>query len=164
VSIVWGVDPGTTRVGISVFHVDKDEKSLLNIMLIDLTEEDVEGRLGAIAKTTSFFADLYPPDIVGMEKLVWGRNVTTALSVAEARGVMKYIFSLYNASIVECLPKVVKSAVGAYMFGKGKDAVREAVVQVFSDNIRATGVPWYAIIDDVIDAVAIALAVIEGDC
>ncbi len=163
-SIVWGVDPGTARVGVSIFYVTETEKRLLDLILIDLTGEEIDSRLGTIAKTTSFFAELYPPDIVGMEKLVWGRNVTTALSVAEARGVLKYIFSLYDATIVECLPKVVKAAVGASMFGSGKEAVRDAVIYMFSEDIGATGVPWYAIIDDVVDAVAIALAVIEGDC
>ncbi len=162
--IVWGVDPGIARIGISVLAVEEHRKKLLNLMLIDLTEVEEKGRLGALAKATSFFVDVYPPDIVGMEKLLWGRNVTTALNVAEARGVLKYIFDLKGATIVECLPRVVKASVGASLFGKGKNAVRQAVMELYGAEIATERLPWHAIIDDVIDSVAIALAVVEGDC
>ncbi len=162
--IVWGIDPGTTRVGIAIFAVDGRKARLLEILLIDLTGTDRGSRLSTIAETTSFLIDIYPPDEVGLEKLIWGRNVTTALEVAEIRGVLKYLFHQRGAQILECLPKVVKASVGASVFGKGKNAVKDAVIHIHSEEIGAGGVPWHAIIDDVIDAVAIGLAVMDGVC
>jgi len=164
VKIVWGIDPGTTRVGIAVFSVAGESVRLLEALLIDLTDTEIKGRLSTIAETTSFLMDIYPPDEVGLEKLIWGRNVTTALEVSEIRGVLKYLFYQRSTHILECLPKVVKSSVGAGMFGKGKGAVRDAVIHIHSEEIGAARVPWHAIIDDVIDAVAIGLAVIDGVC
>jgi len=164
VKIVWGIDPGTARVGISIFTIEGEEVKLIDLILIDLTDILAERRLGIVAEALSFFLDIYTPDIVGLEKLLWGKNVKTALEVAEARGVIKYILSNRNIKIVECLPKVVKSVVGASFFGKNKKAVRNAIVEMFSTEIEGDRVPWSSLIDDVVDSVAIALAVINNAC
>ena len=162
--IVWGIDPGATRIGVSVFTIEGEKVRLIDIILIDLTGILTERRLGIIAEALSFFLDIYTPDVVGLEKLLWGRNVKTALEVAEARGVIKYILSSRNVKIVECLPKVVKSVVGAPFFGKNKEAVRNAIVEMFSTEIEGDNVPWSFLVDDVVDSVAIALAVIDDAC
>ena len=162
--IVWGIDPGTARIGISIFTIEGEGVRLIDLILIDLTDILAERRLSIIAEALSFFLDIYTPDVVGLEKLLWGKNVKTALEVAEARGVIKYILSSRNIEIVECLPKVVKSVVGAPFFGKDKKAVRNAIVEMFSTEIKGDNVPWSFLVDDVVDSVAIALAVIDNAC
>lgn len=162
--LVWGIDPGVTRIGISVFVVEGEKAKLIDLMLIDLTDISVDRRLGIVAEALSFFLNIYKPDVVGLERLLWGKNVKTALEVAESRGVIKYILISRNIKIVECLPKVVKSVVGASFFGKNKGAVRNAIVEMFSSEIEGDRVPWSFLIDDVVDSVAIALAVIDNAC
>ena len=54
------------------------------------------------------------PDVVGVEKLFFSRNVTTAMTVSEARGVILLAVEMNRTPLIELTPLQVKQAVVGY--------------------------------------------------
>lgn len=89
------------------------------------------------------------PDVVGVEKLFFNRNVTTAMTVSEARGVILLAAEMNNVPLLELTPLQVKQAVVGY-----GQATKEQVIYMTQRLLCLTQKPTP---DDAADALAIAI-------
>ncbi len=95
-SIYCGVDPGTATTGYA--FIESSGRSGIRIVDYGVIETPASAsqliRLPMIAEDFSALLDQYRPDACGMEKLFFATNRTTALSVAESRGVLSYLLAI----------------------------------------------------------------------
>src|SRR5205085_11643876 len=91
----------------------------------------------------------YQPGEAAIEKLFFGKNVTTAIKVAQARGVTILALAQQGISITEYTPSEVKLAVTGYGAAR-KEQVGFMVRQLLHLSIVPTP-------DDAADAAAIAI-------
>ena len=106
--IILGIDPGTTRAG---FGLIKKTNSVLSFVaggILATTSPDPAYRLHELTVSLEKIITKHKPDRVGIEKLFFAKNQKTALSVAEARGVILATFAKYNLPITEFAPNEVK--------------------------------------------------------
>ena len=89
---------------------------------------------------------------MGIETLYFNKNITTAISVAQARGVIQLAGFQKNIKIFECTPLQVKQQVVGYGRAEKKQVI-EMIMQIM--NIKKKISP-----DDAADALAIALTAI----
>ncbi len=93
--------------------------------------------------------DLHRPYACAVEKLFFRRNVTTAISVGQARGVVLLACAQHNVEIAEYTPNEIKQAVAGYG-GADKRQVQLMVQSILSLN----EIPKP---DDAADALAISI-------
>ena len=89
------------------------------------------------------------PDVVGVEKLFFSRNVTTAMTVSEARGVILLAVEMNRTPLIELTPLQVKQAVVGY-----GQATKEQVTYLTQRLLCLEKKPTP---DDAADALAIAI-------
>lgn len=89
------------------------------------------------------------PEAMAVETLLFNRNVTTAMQVSEARGVVVLTGARRKLPIIHCTPPQVKMAVTGY--GRADKAQVKAMI------LRTFGLEKLPGHDDAIDAIAIAL-------
>jgi crossover junction endodeoxyribonuclease RuvC len=145
-----GIDPGLAIVGFG--FIDKNGSRLLPIQYGCITTEadtDQGVRLKEIYETALQLIDTYKPDAVAIEKLFFNKNVTTALSVGQARGVLILAAVQRGLPVAEYTPLQVKQAVVGY--GKAEKRQVQEMVRMFL-NLVSIPKP-----DDVADALAIAI-------
>lgn len=147
---ILGIDPGIERVGIAVIEkTTGKEQYLFSECFKTSSKLSHYERLTLIGKEISEVIIKYSPDALAIEKLFFETNTKTAMSVAEARGMMLYVCSLANLSIFEYTPLEIKVAVTGY--GKSdKSAIMHMVPRLIK-------LPDQKMIDDEVDAIAIAL-------
>ena len=147
---IIGIDPGTAITGFSILEVKKEGLSLLDSGYIHTDKGTKQGdRLNQIAQDITELVKKWKPDKASIEKLFFNKNVTTAISVAEARGVVTQILTAHGVEINEYGPSEIKSAV----CGNGradKKAVQKMVKLIM--NLKEVPKP-----DDVADAIAVAI-------
>jgi crossover junction endodeoxyribonuclease RuvC len=147
---VIGIDPGVAIVGFGV--VDYLAHQLRPIQYGCITteaNEDPALRLQQIFHTSIKLIDDYKPDVMAIEKLFFNRNVTTALAVGQARGVLLLAAMERGLSIAEYTPLQVKQAIVGY--GKAEKKQVQEMVRMFL-KLKETPRP-----DDAADALAIAI-------
>lgn len=154
--LILGIDPGYDRVGIAVLDIEKGKDKLIFSTCIE-TERKLEGkkledskRVAHIAHELESVIEKYKPTCVGVESLFLFKNQKTVIQVAEARGVIKYICEKNNLKIIELTPMQVKSSIA------GDGHADKKQVEYMVRNILKLGEEG-KIIDDEIDAIAIAL-------
>ena len=147
---IIGIDPGTATTGFSIIEVKNKKLKLLDHGYIH-THKGLKNctRLDQIAEDLKKILKKWSPDKAAVEKIFFNKNIKTAISVAEARGVITQIFASQGIEIDEFGPSEIKSAV----CGNGradKKAVQKMVKIIM--NLEKTPKP-----DDVADAIAIAI-------
>ncbi|MGA8941424.1 MAG: crossover junction endodeoxyribonuclease RuvC [Thermoactinomyces sp.] len=147
---IMGIDPGIAIVGYGIL----DQKGT---RLIDVDYGSIQTPAGMPTATrlkeiydacTSLFRK-YQPDVVAIEKLFFNRNVTTAFTVGQARGVIMLAAEEANVTITEYTPLQVKMAVVGY-----GQAEKKQVQEMVKLLLHLPAVPKP---DDVADALAIAI-------
>ena len=111
--------------------------------------QPVPERLLAIDNQLRALIARHQPDVVAVEEMFFGRNVTTALIVGQARGVAILAAARAGLPIREYKPVAVKQAITGY--GKAPKAQVQEMVRLL---LNLQHVPWP---DDAADAVAIAI-------
>jgi crossover junction endodeoxyribonuclease RuvC len=113
--IILGLDPGVAIVGYAVIcQRGASLKSLVCSTITTPAHTDLEERLLLIYEQLEAVLARYQPAEAAMETLFFGRNRTTAISVAHARGVIMLALRQYGLSIAEYSPSQVKLAVTGY--------------------------------------------------
>lgn len=147
---IMGIDPGIAIVGFG--FVDKEGSRLVPVQYGSIQTEahtDHALRLQMVYDAAVQLLDKYKPDAVAIEKLFFNRNVTTAFTVGQARGVLLLAAVQKGIAIAEYTPLQVKQSVVGY--GKAeKKQVQEMVRMLL--HLSAAPKP-----DDVADALAIAI-------
>ncbi len=145
-----GIDPGYGRMGFGVIYAQGGEYKLLDYGVATTTSGDsFESRLLHLANDLHELMEHHQPDMVAVEKLFFGKSSTTAMKVAEARGVALLIAAQADAPVVEYTPAQIKKAVT----GDGK-AGKSAMQRMVKELLGLTRIPKP---DDAADALAVAI-------
>jgi crossover junction endodeoxyribonuclease RuvC len=147
---VAGFDPGNARTGYAILDVDGKDLRLVEAGLISTESgETPERRLAHIARDVEAVLKKHRPHGVAVEELFFSKNVTTAIRVAEARGVILAAVAAAGLSAAEYGPGTVKQQLTG--FGRAsKD-------QVSTMACRLVGLQEAPKPDDVTDAIAVAI-------
>jgi crossover junction endodeoxyribonuclease RuvC len=147
---VLGIDPGIAIAGFG--FIDKIGSKLVPVQYGSIQTEahtDPGIRLKEVYDAAVQLIEKYKPDAMAIEKLFFNRNVTTAFTVGQARGVIVLAGIQAGLLVAEYTPLQVKQAVVGY--GKAeKHQVQEMVKML----LKLSVVPKP---DDVADALAIAI-------
>lgn len=148
--IILGVDPGTAITGYGVIASDGDELASIAYGAITTPSTwDMPRRLQYIYRElTALIAQHQPTDAV-VEKLFFSKNVRTALSVGQARGVALLAVAQANLQPHEYTPTEIKQAVVGY--GRADKAQIQQMVRML---LQLDHIPQP---DDAADALAIAI-------
>lgn len=149
--ILVAIDPGYERLGIAV--IEKKLKDKEKLLYSDCFQTDKKlhhhERLGLIGAEIAKVISEYKPEVLCLENLFFTSNQKTAISVAEARGVILYEASKNNLRVFEYGPGEIKVAVTGY--GKSdKDQIIAMIPRLIKigKNIKH---------DDEYDAIAVGL-------
>lgn len=145
-----GIDPGIAIVGFG--FIDKTGSKLTPVQYGCIQTEahtPDEERLLHVFEAMLQLIDKYKPDAVALEKLFFNRNVTTAMSVSQARGVLILAAIQRGLPIAEYTPMQVKQAIVGY--GKAEKRQVQEMVKMYL-KLQAIPKP-----DDVADALAVAI-------
>ena len=150
-TLALGIDPGTATTGFGLVRVEPDGSLVAVKYGVFLTPKEATAptRLEMLYDQLRDVLREYQPTIAAVEKLFFSRNVTTAIAVGQARGVV--MLCLHQAGIdpFEYTPNEVKQAVAGYG-GADKRQVQEMVRALLQlDSIPKP--------DDAADALAIAI-------
>ena len=147
---ILGIDPGTATMGWGVIRQEGSRLRYVQHGAITTPSDwSMPRRLGRLFDGVTQIVEGYRPDTVAVEELFFNTNVTTAITVGQARGVA--ILAAYRAGIevVEYTPLQVKQAITSY--GRAdKRQVQEMVRALL--NLREIPRP-----DDAADGLAIAI-------
>ena len=148
--LVLGIDPGTAICGYGFVELAGSRlRPHAYGAITTPSKMAVEKRLLKIYTELEVLIQKYAPDAMGVEQLFFNRNVTTAIPVGQARGVVLLAAAKNGLEIVEHTPLQVKQAVTGY----GK-ATKEQVIYMVSKLLHLAKPPKP---DDVADALAVAI-------
>lgn len=147
---ILGIDPGLAIVGWGVIEAAGGRFAPVACGSITTpAHTDVDARLSMIYDDMTALIDKYKPDQMAIEELFFNTNTTTAIAVAEARGVILLTARQKGLKIGEYTPLQVKQAVVGY----GRAEKRQVIAMVTSLlKLPAPPKP-----DDTADALALAL-------
>jgi crossover junction endodeoxyribonuclease RuvC len=150
-TLVLGIDPGTATTGFGLVR-ELDDGSLQSVDYgIITTPKDTPAhhRLATLYHELQALFSRHHPDSVAVEKLFFQRNISTAIAVGQARGVVMLAIAEANLDVGEYTPNEVKQAVVGYG-SADKKQVQEMVRVLLS-------MPSIPKPDDAADALAIAI-------
>ncbi len=147
---IIGIDPGTGILGFGIIDVTKGKAQLVDAGVIRTpVKEDDAVRLQTIfEELTTIIAETKPTEM-SVEKLFFAANVTTAMTVAQARGVVLLAGKQAGLEIYEYTPLQIKQALTGY--GRADKKQIQEMVRVIL-QLKVAPKP-----DDCADALAAAL-------
>ncbi|MFA6136201.1 MAG: crossover junction endodeoxyribonuclease RuvC [Candidatus Paceibacterota bacterium] len=146
---ILGIDPGSTRAGYGVIEFDKNHQVFISGGIIDIKSKDKNNRLAELEKGINKIIKKNGPDLVGIEKLYFVKNMKTALEVAQSRGVLILCCVKEKIPILEFTPLEIKQGITGWG-GADKKSVELWVKKILKiENLKE--------VDDVFDALAIAI-------
>ena len=154
--LVLGIDPGTAITGFGL--VSEASDGSLKVVefgsILTPAELPMPNRLSILFQRLNEIILLHQPDTGAVEKLFFQRNVTTAISVGEARGIALLSLALANKPVAEYTPLEVKQAICGY--GRAEKPQIQKMVQAI---LGLAEIPQP---DDAADALAIAICHINS--
>lgn len=147
---ILGLDPGTATTGYGIVDVVDGQLRLVDYGVIKTPSGDPpERRLQSIFHQINALIAAHRPDRAAVEQLFFGRNITTAIAVGQARGVLLLALADANIAMSEYSPPKIKEAITGY--GKAGKAQMQLMVRHLLDLDE---VPHP---DDAADALAVAI-------
>ncbi len=151
--IFLGIDPGLKRIGYGVIQRQAGEFRFLAAgLLIPVMRQQLE-KDKLLLKVTQRLRALFlkfQPELLALEKIYFGRNVSSALGVSELRGVLLLTAAQHNIPVQELSPTEIKQLVCGY-----GQADKQSVKKMLSYSLV---LPARLRSKDAVDALAIALA------
>ena len=147
--VILGIDPGIALVGFGVLAHEGEVTHLEHGVIATPATDSTPLRLQQIYRALTELKRHYAPTDVAMEMLYYSRNVTTAMSVGQARGVALLATVDEATGFGEYTPNEIKQAVAGY--GAAKKRQVQDMVQLI---LRLPNLPAP---DDAADALAVAL-------
>lgn len=114
--LTLGIDPGTARIGYGVVREDPDG-TLVAIdygVIITRPRQPMWERLRIIYDEIRQLIEKHQPDRAAVEELFFAKNVTTAITVAQGRGVILLALAQTDLEITEYKPNEIKQAISGY--------------------------------------------------
>lgn len=148
---ILGIDPGTGILGFGVIEVNGPGKAkLIDAGVIRTPVKQADSiRLKTIYDELSEIIKSTKPDVMSVEKLFFAQNVTTAMTVSQARGVVLLCGEQNSLTLFEYTPLQIKQAVTGY--GRADKKQVQEMVRVIL-NLPEVPKP-----DDCADALAAAI-------
>ncbi len=147
---ILGIDPGIGRTGWGIIDDQNAHFTAKGFGCIETeANSEVPGRLFALHDEVMNIITEYHPDVLAIEDLFFNKNVKTALTVGQARGVIILAGVQKNISISVYTPLQVKMALTGY--GRAEKTQVGKMVQLV---LKLPKIPTP---DDTADALAIAL-------
>ena len=106
--MILGIDPGLATTG---FGIIDDLRCIKYGVIRTPPDALIQTRLQTIFHRTEEILELYQPDELAIEKLFFSRNVTSAIEVSHARGVILLAASEYDLDVFEYTPNQIKQVV-----------------------------------------------------
>jgi len=150
-TLALGIDPGTATTGYGLVRLMPDGELVAVDFGILSTPKDESpaARLEMLYNDLAKLLKKYKPETAGVEKLFFSRNVTTAIAVGQARGVIMLAIQKAGIDIFEYTPNEVKQAVAGY-----GSADKRQVQEMVRALLQLEKIPKP---DDAADALAIAI-------
>lgn len=148
--LILGIDPGTAIMGYGL--IEKKGNRLLPLTYScwrTPAHTPMPERLLTLYNELQMFMQSYHPQQIAVEELFFNRNTTTAITVAQARGVVLLAGAKAGIPVYEYTPLQVKQAVVGY----GR-ADKKQIQQMVRALLGLQEVPKP---DDTADALAIAI-------
>ena len=148
--LALGIDPGTAICGYGFVELQGSRLVPHEYGAITTSPKaKMQDRLVTLYDGLDMLIKKYKPDVMGVEQLFFNRNVTTAIPVGQARGIVLLSAAKNGLELVERTPLQVKQAVTGY----GK-ATKDQVIYMVTKILHLPKPPHP---DDVADALAIAI-------
>ena len=148
---ILGIDPGTATIGYGLIETKGSKAVCLDVGAVTTPKNEADSwRLERIYKEITSLIKKHKPQLIVLEKIYFSKNIKTAITVAQARGVIMLAAELAGTKIFECSPQDVKIAVTGY--GKADKKQVQSMVKTLL-NLKSVPKP-----DDAADALAAALA------
>ncbi len=146
---ILGIDPGSGIIGFGLIIKDRNLKMVdAGIIRTTIGDKDAS-RLLELYKSMKELVLELKPDVASVEKLFFAKNVTTAMAVSQARGVILLVLEEAGVPIYEYTPLEIKMAMTGY--GRATKAQIQEMVRV---QLKLKNKPKP---DDCADALAAAL-------
>lgn len=149
--LALGLDPGTATTGYGFVRLTPDGSLLAVKYGVISTPKNTPAaeRLVTLYDQLQELLREHKPETVAVEKLFFQRNVTTALAVGQARGVMLLALARAGLEVYEYTPNEVKQAVAGYGSADKRQVQEMVRVLLALDEIPRP--------DDAADALAVAI-------
>ncbi len=151
-----GIDPGTARIGYGLVEESQDG-SLFAVdygVITTPAKTPMPDRLQMIYDDLTTVIETYDPDQAGVEELFFARNVSTAITVAQGRGVILLALVKAGLPIKEYKPNMIKQSITGYG-GADKPQMQEMTRMLL--GLEDIPKP-----DDAADALAVAITDIHS--
>lgn len=147
---ILGIDPGTATTGFGIVTKENGKLTAIDYGVVSTAKElNMSNRLLIIFQDIEELIAKHNPDIVAVEQLFFARNVTTAITVGQARGVVLLAAQKADLKLVEYTPLQVKQSVTGY-----GQATKRQVQSMVQKILKLKVLPKP---DDAADALAIAI-------
>jgi len=147
---IIGFDPGIARTGFGIIETDNHTFTAIDYGVIETpAHTDMAKRLLQLFHDINTIIRTHTPQKASIEKLFFAKNTTTAMAVAQARGVIILAIAQHSLPIHEYTPLQIKQALTSY--GKADKAQMQKMVQLV---FKLPHIPQP---DDAADALAVAL-------
>jgi crossover junction endodeoxyribonuclease RuvC len=148
--VILGIDPGVAIVGYGLIESEKGKIRMIDCGAITTPAgQEIEDRLLTIYNDLNEIIDEYQPAEISIEELFFNTNQTTAIAVAEARGVVLLAAKQKKVDIYEYTPLQVKQTIVGY----GR-AQKKQVQTMVKNILKLDSIPKP---DDAADALALAI-------
>ena len=150
IMIILGIDPGLATVGYGVVNCQRGVFRAIEYgAIITKPHQLLENRLEEIYDSVCTIIERHAIDCMAVEELFFNRNVTTAIDVCQARGVILLAAKKHGIDIYEYTPLQIKQSVVGY----GR-AEKKQIIYMTQLLLR---LPEPAKPDDTADALAVAI-------
>ena len=143
---ILGIDPG---IGICGFGLIEDATALDYGVVTTVIGAPLPARLKELYEGLTEIVEMHKPDVISVEKLFFSKNITTGISVAEARGIVLLVAEQHNVPVFEYTPNEIKKTLTGY--GSAKKGQVQDMVKLHL-NLDTRPKP-----DDAADALAAAI-------
>ncbi|HHX17778.1 MAG TPA: crossover junction endodeoxyribonuclease RuvC [Clostridium sp.] len=148
--VIMGIDPGIAIVGYGVVNYEGNKFAPIDYGAIKTCSTmNLSQRLLCIYNKLEEIIEKYTPDAISIEELFFNKNIKTALTVGQGRGVAVLAAARANIEVFEYTPLQVKQSVVGY--GRAEKAQVQQMTKMIL-NLKKIPKP-----DDVADALAIAI-------
>ena len=145
---ILGIDPGSRITGYGIIDVCGNKTQYLASGCIRLGGGPVAGRLGQIFADIQTLIELHQPEVMAIEQVFVGKNVSSALKLGQARGAAICAGANANLLVSEYTPTQIKQTVTG-----GGRAAKKQIQHMVKILLNVQG----DIAEDAADALAVAL-------
>ena len=147
---ILGIDPGYATIGFGLIEGERAQYRMVTYGAITTPAGlPLSKRLYQIDRDMEELIGQLKPDAISVEELFFNRNVTTAIDVCQARGVILLAAKKHGVDIYEYTPLQIKQSVVGY----GR-AEKKQIIYMTQLLLR---LPEPAKPDDTADALAVAI-------